>query len=131
MLKQQLKIPASLGLRPGPRIDLRGGRHPCRKDHALRHLIYVDAHWNALGKAHPGEDRVDRGKPLLIGLRVGDVDGARNAADMATNDLAVAHKFDLCRVAVVDRAEIDLLKIAVNPERVGVDEGDYILPDIA
>ena len=43
------------------RIDLHGGRHPSRKDHAVRHLVDVDAHRNALGKADPREDRVDGG----------------------------------------------------------------------
>src|SRR5580704_2885332 len=116
--------------RPGSWIDLHGGCHPGREDNALRHLVDMNAHRNALGKAHPREDRIDCGKPLRIGLRVRDVDGARDAVDMATNDLAVAHRFDLGRVAYADRADIDLLEIAVNPERVGVDEGDYILPDI-
>ncbi len=51
----------SLRLRPESRIDLHGGRHPSRKDHAVRHLVDVDAHRNALGKADPGEDRIDRG----------------------------------------------------------------------
>jgi hypothetical protein len=49
---------------------------------------------------------------------------------MATNDLAIAHQFDLGWVALADRAEIDLLEIAVNPERVGVNERDDILADI-
>src|SRR3984893_11123190 len=130
LTRRSASLASSLGLRPGAVIDLHGGRHPGRKDHALRHLIDVDAHRNALGKAYPGEDRIDRCKPLLIGLRVRDIDGARDAVDVATNDLAIAHRLDLGRVALVDRAEIDLLEIAVNPERVGVDEGDYILPDI-
>ena len=52
-------------------------------------MIDVDADRNALGQAHPGEDRVDRGEALLGRLSVGDVDGAGDAADMAVNDLAV------------------------------------------
>ncbi len=83
-------IAPSVGLRPGPRIDLDRGRHSRRQRHALRHFIDVDAHGYALGKAHPSEDRIDRGNPLLIGLRVGDVDRAREAVDMAANDLAKA-----------------------------------------
>ena len=60
-------------------IDLHGGRHSCRKHHALRHLINMDAHGDALRQAHPGKDRVDVGEPLPIGLRVGDVDAAGDA----------------------------------------------------
>src|SRR3984893_7235785 len=130
LTRRSASLASSLDLRFGLRINLHGGRHPGRKDHALRHLIDVDAHRNALGKAYPGEDRIDRCKPLLIGLCVRDIDGARDAVDVATNDLAIAHRLCLWRVGLVDRAEIDLLEIAVNPERVGVDEGDYILPDI-
>src|SRR6266853_1159388 len=44
------------------RIDLYGGGQSGREDDALRHLIDMDAHRNALCQAHPGEDRVDRGE---------------------------------------------------------------------
>ena len=74
----------------GSRIDLHGGGHAGRKHHALGHLIDVDAHRNALRQTHSGEDRIDRGEPLAVGLRVRDVDAARDAADMAGDDLAVA-----------------------------------------
>ena len=49
---------------------------------------------------------------------------------MAANDLAIAHRFDLGRIAHANRTEIDLLEIAVNPERIGVDDGDYVLPGV-
>ena len=49
---------------------------------------------------------------------------------MTTNDPAVAHQFDLGWVPFVDRAKINLLEIAVNPERIGVDDGNYVLPNI-
>jgi len=58
--------------------------------HAIRYLIDVDAHGHALSEAHPGEDRVDRGDALLVGLRICDIDATGNAADMAANDLAVS-----------------------------------------
>src|SRR6266446_5910900 len=120
----------SLGWRPRPRIDLHSSRHPGCEDHTLRHLIDVDAHRNALRQAHPGEDRVDRGEPLPVGLRVRHIDAARDAADMAANDLGVAHQLDAGRVTDLDRLEIGLLEIAVDPERVGIDERDLVLSDI-
>src|SRR5271169_5366132 len=83
-----------LGQPPRLRIDLHGRGHPSRQDHTLRHLIDVDAHRNALRQAHPGKDRVDLSQPLTVRLRVRDVDAAGDAADMAANDLAVAHQFD-------------------------------------
>ena len=95
---------------------MHGGSHPGREDNALRDLVDMDPDRNALGKADPGKDWINRGKPLLVGLRVRNVDGARDAVDMATNDLAIAQQLDLGRVAYADRAEIDLLEIAVNPE---------------
>jgi hypothetical protein len=78
------------GKLPGARIDLHGGRHSCRQDHTLGHLIDVDAHRNTLGQANPGEDWVDVGEPLPVGLRVCDVDAARDAADMAAINLMLA-----------------------------------------
>jgi hypothetical protein len=62
----------------GARLDLHGrGRAPPRHQaHAVGHLIDVEAHRDALRQAYPGEDRVDRGEPLLVGLGVGDVDAA-------------------------------------------------------
>jgi hypothetical protein len=59
-------------------------------------------HRHALGEANPSEDRIDRGKPLLVGLRIRDVDATRDAGDFASDDLAVAHQFDLDRIAFLD-----------------------------
>jgi hypothetical protein len=49
---------------------------------------------------------------------------------MAANDLAIAHQFHLGRVADLDPVEAGLFEIAVDPERIGVDERDLVLPDI-
>jgi hypothetical protein len=38
--------------------------------YAVRHVFKPYAHRHALRQAHPGEDRVDHGKTLLVGLRV-------------------------------------------------------------
>jgi hypothetical protein len=64
-----LRLRFSWLIRPG--IDLHSGGPPGREDYALRHLIDVDAYRNTLGKPHPGKDRVDRGDPLFVGLRIG------------------------------------------------------------
>jgi len=95
---------------------LDGGGHSRREHHAFGHLIYVDAHWDPLREAHPGENRVYVGKPLPIGLCVRDIDAARDAADMTADDLAVAHQLDAGRVAHLDRLEVGFLEIPVDPE---------------
>src|SRR6516165_3672381 len=114
----------------GARIDLHGRRHPGGQDDALGHLIDMNTDRDALRQAHPGEDRVDVGETLPIGLCVYDVDATGDAVDMPAHDLAVAHQLDASWVADTDWLEIGLLEIAVHPERVGVDERDFILPDI-
>src|SRR5580692_4640461 len=113
----------------GPRIDLNGGGHPGRKHHALGYLIDVDAHRNALRQTHPGEDRVDLSQPLPVGLRVCDVDAAGDTVDMAAGDLAVSHQLDFGRVAHLDRLEIGLLEITVDPKRIGIDKRDHVRSD--
>src|ERR1700681_1867124 len=98
------------------RIDLHRGRRASHQSDAIRYLIDVDAHRHALRKADPSEDRIYRGEPRLIRLRIRDVDATGDAADVATNDLAVAHQLHGCRVAVMDLPETSLLEIAVDPE---------------
>src|ERR1700730_15555821 len=49
---------------------------------------------------------------------------------MATNDLAVSHQLDGCWVVLMDLPKTGLLEVAVDPEGVGVDDGDYLLADI-
>jgi hypothetical protein len=44
--------------------------------HTFWDLIEVDANRNAMGQAHPGEDRVHRSHPLTVGLRVRNINGA-------------------------------------------------------
>jgi hypothetical protein len=90
----------------------------------------MDAHWHALGKSHPGKDRVNRGEPRLIRLRVRNVDAAGDAADMAMDDLTVAHQLNVRRIALLDCSEIGLLEIAVDPEGTGIDERDLDPPNI-
>src|ERR1700680_4428952 len=97
-------------------MDLLCSCHASHETHAVRYLIDVDAHRHALRKAYPGKDRIYRGEPRLIRLSVRDVDAASDAADMATNDLAVAHQLDGCLVAFTDSAKTGLLEVAVDPE---------------
>ena len=79
----------------------RGG-HPRRENYARRHMIDLDANWNPLRQPHPGEDRIDVGKALPIGLRVRHIDAPRNAADVPVNELLKAHQLDGGQVADVD-----------------------------
>src|SRR5258707_2229151 len=113
------------------RIDLNGSCHASHQADAIRHLIDVDAHRHALRKAHPGEDRIYRGEPSLIRLRVRDVDATGDAADMAANELAVAHQLDGCRIALMDPPDHGLLEVAVDPVGIVVDDGDDRLTDIS
>ena len=53
----------------------------------------MDAHRDTLRQPHPGEDRVDVGNPLPVGLRVGDIDRAGDAVDMAAHDVGIAISF--------------------------------------
>jgi hypothetical protein len=76
----------------------------------------MNANRDALSQANPGEDQVDAGAPLDGGLRIRDVDGAGDAVDVATHDLAVAHQLDARRIAHADRGEVCLLEIAIDPE---------------
>src|SRR3954471_12076223 len=96
--------------RPGTYIDLHGGGHPRCKHHAFGHRVDMDAHRDTLGQPHPGEDRVDIGDPLPVGLRVGDIDRAGDAVDMAAHDYGIAHQLDLGRVADMDRVDVGLLE---------------------
>src|SRR5215470_4773228 len=111
------------------RIDLHRCSHPGGEDHTLGYLIDVDAHWNALSQAHPGEDRIHRRQPLPVGLCVRDVDAAGDAPHMSANNLTVAHQLDAGRVAYLDPVEIGLLEISIDPERIRVDDGNLILAD--
>src|SRR5689334_25093088 len=73
-------------------IDLDRGGHAGRKDDARWHLIDMDTDRDALGQAHPCEDRVDVGDPLSGGLCVRNVDGTSDALDVTAQDLAMAHQ---------------------------------------
>jgi hypothetical protein len=67
--------------------------------------VEVVAITRAPRQAHPGEDRVDVGQPLPVGLRVLNVDAAGDTVDMTAHDLAIAHQLDLGRVADADRLQ--------------------------
>ena len=43
------------------------------------HQIDRNANGDALGQSHPGEDRINGRQPLSIGLRVRNIDAARDA----------------------------------------------------
>jgi hypothetical protein len=104
------------------RIDLHSSCHASHEAQAVRYLIDVNAHRHALRKPYPGENRIYRGEPRLIRLRVRDVDAASDAVDMATDKLTVAHQFDGCRVALMDPAKTVLLEVAIDPKGIGVDD---------
>src|SRR5260370_7647191 len=82
--------PSSLGWRPSSIVDLNCGGHAGRKDDIGGHLIDVDANRNALGQAHPGEDGIDVSNPLIVGLRVPDVDCPGDPVDVTPHYLTAA-----------------------------------------
>jgi hypothetical protein len=55
---------------PGSRIDLNRRRHAGYQANPIWYLINPDVHRHTLSKTYPSEDRVHRGKPLLVWLRV-------------------------------------------------------------
>src|SRR5262252_2667075 len=114
--------------RPRSMVDFHGGCLAGGENDALGHMIDVDAHGNALGQTHPGEDRVDLRESLRAGLRIRDVDAPCNAADVAADDVAIAHELDLHRVALADGAQSCLGEVAIDPKGIGVDDADLVLP---
>src|SRR3981189_2794466 len=106
----------SFGPRTNSIVDFNRGGHSSGKDDIGGHLIDMDANRDALGQADPGEDGIDGSNSLTVGLGVRDVVCAGDAVDVATHYLAVAHQFDLSRVAHADRSKGRLLKISVDPE---------------
>lgn len=59
---------------------------------------------------------------MVISLRVRNVYGARNAVDVAPHDLAIAHELDTGAVSLTDPVEIGFFKVAVERERICVDD---------
>ena len=104
------------------RFDLHRRRQAGDELDPLRNLVDVDAHRHALGEAHEGEDRIDRGEPGGVGRRVGDIDAAREPLNPAAQERAIAHELDRRRVAFLDAPERGLLEIGVDPVRVRVDD---------
>src|SRR5208337_5188766 len=111
------------------RIDLDSRGHTGNQANAIGNLIDLDADRHALSEADPGEYWVDVCDPLVIGVCIGDVNGPRDAAHFAANDLSIAHQFDLGGIAFADRGELRLLEIGANPEGIGIDNRDHALPD--
>src|SRR5580693_10050807 len=97
-------FPASVSLVQA-RIDLHGGGHPRHQRDAVRYLVDLNANRNALRQPDPGEDRIDGGDALVVGLRVRDTDRTGDALDVAADDLRIPHQLDLGGIADTDRAE--------------------------
>jgi hypothetical protein len=73
----------------------------------------MDADWDALGQAHSGEDGVDGGDALTVGLGIWwNVDGASDAVDVAAQDLPIADQLDFSLISHADRSEVrDLVPV--------------------
>src|ERR1700686_1018555 len=108
--------PHSRGWRPTSIVDLNRGGHAGRKDDIGGHLIDVDVNRDALGQTYPGEDGIDGGNALTVGLCVRNVDCAGDAVDVTAHDLIAAHQLDLSRISHLDRSKVRLLEISVDPE---------------
>src|SRR5262249_11721029 len=105
---------------PAASIDLNRSRHASRQDYVRWDIVQMDADRYALGQPHPGEDRIYGSNAPIVGLRVRNVDPAGDAVDVATEDLAVAHQFDLSGIANADGSKVRLLEISIDPEGIGV-----------
>src|SRR5215831_9753265 len=108
------------------RLDFHGRCLAGGENDALGYMIDMDPHRDALGQTHPGEDRVDLRESLRAGLRIGDVDAARDAVDVAADDVAIAHQLDLRRIALANGAQSRLGEVAIDPKGIGVDDADLV-----
>ena len=97
-------------------VDLNRGSHAGREHDTRGHLIDMDANRDALGQSHPGEDGIDGSNPLIVGLRVRNVNGAGDAVDVTAYDLIAAHQLDLSRVSHLDGSKVRLFEISVDLE---------------
>src|SRR5215469_6459829 len=111
-------------------LDLNGRCLAGGENDALGYMIDMDTHRDALRQTHPGEDRIDRREALRAGLRIGNVDAARDAVDVAADDVAVAHQLELCWIALADGAQRGLGEVRIDPEGIGIDERHLVLSDI-
>src|ERR1700722_12624517 len=94
-------------------VDLHGRGHAGDQTNAFRNLVDSDAYGHPLRQTHPGENRVDRGKPLLVGARVGDIDAACRAGDGTMHEVVVTHQFDTGRITIANGGELRLFKISI------------------
>src|SRR5215471_6797837 len=111
-------------------LDLNGRCLAGGENDALGYMIDMDTHRDALRQTHPGEDRVDRREALRAGLRIGNVDAARDAVDVAADDIAVPHQLELRRIALANGGQRGLGEVGIDPEGIGIDERHLVLPDI-
>src|SRR5215472_17276280 len=116
--------------RPRSMFDFHGGCLAGGENNALGHMIDMDTHRDALRQTHPGEDRIDRREALRAGLHIGNVDAARDAVDVAADDVAVAHQLELCWISLADGAQRGLGEVRIDPEGIGIDERHLVLSDI-
>ena len=68
--------------------------------------------------------------PAASGVRVRDIDAAREPLNPAAQHGAISHELDRRGVAFLDPAESGLLEIGVDPVQVGVDDRKLKGPDI-
>ena len=87
------------------RIDLDGRGHAGNETNAMGDLIDFDADRHALSEPYPREDRVDVRYPLVIGVCIRDVNRPGDAANLAANNLVMAHQLDFGGIAFPDRSE--------------------------
>src|SRR6202008_229478 len=109
------------------RLNLHRRGQPSDQAYAVGYVLNLYSHGHSLGQAHPREDRVDLGKTELVGLRVRDVDTAGDANDLAANNFAISHQLDLRKIAVADGRKLRFLEIGIDPIRICINNGDYVL----
>src|ERR1700677_3951147 len=95
-----------------------GSRDSRDETDVSRHLVDAHVHRDTLRQSHPGENGVDGRKPLLVWLRILNIDSSRDAGDMPANAPAIAHQLDYCHIAFANRAELGFLEIGVHPKRI-------------
>src|SRR5262245_47166737 len=69
-----------------------GRCHALDQSYAGRNVVDLHTHGDTLGKAHPGENGIDRSEARLARTRVVHVDAARHTTHMSPDLLGVAHQ---------------------------------------
>jgi hypothetical protein len=111
-------------------LDFHGDGLTGGENDVLGYVIDMDSHRDALRQAHPGEDRVDGREASRAGFRVGTLMPRAMLSTWPRTTSLVAHQLELGRIALADGAQRGLGEVGIDPEGIGIDQRQLVLPDI-